>query len=271
MVDALAAHRILIRPAETDDTEALIALGTASCLSSIDDLPEFRDRKQEMGPAFARFIPADLDRIVVLETGGDLAGFVTPQAQTGEITDLWVDPARQNAGLGAILLAAAEAEIREAGHNCTWLTTHEKNRRALRFYQAHGYTLLGVGDAPGQTLPDVTYRRALLGKQLSRPDAAKASSMADVRQGIDTLDPILVALLAERFAFIDRAADLKPALAMPARVTERVEEVVTNARTQAEDIGFDPELTEALWRTMIDLAIEREERMMHVAKQEETA
>ena len=267
----MAAQRILIRPAEADDTEALIALGTASCLSSIDDLPEFRNRKDEMEPAFARFIPADLDRIVVLEAGGDLAGFVTAQAQTGEITDLWVDPARQNAGLGAILLASAEAEIRKAGHNCAWLTTHERNRRALRFYQTQGYTLLSITEAPGETLPDVTYPRALLGKQLSRPDAAKAFSMADVRQGIDTLDPMLVALIAERFSFIDRAADLKPSLTMPARVTERVEEVVANARTQAKDLGFDPDLTETLWRTMVDLAIAREERMMLAAKQEEIA
>lgn len=86
--------------------------------------------------------------------------------------------------------------------------------------------------------------------------------MADVRIGIDTLDPMLVSLVAERFAFIDRAADLKPALAMPARVGDRVEEVVANARAQAEGMGFDPDLTETLWRTMIDLAIEREEDKM---------
>jgi isochorismate pyruvate lyase len=49
---------------------------------------------------------------------------------------------------------------------------------------------------------------------------------------------------------------------MPARASDRVEEVVANVRAQAEGAGFDPDLTETLWRTMIDLAIEREDRKM---------
>ncbi len=251
-----------LRTARAEDAAALIAVGKTACLSSVDQLLEFRGRTAEMTAAFEVYVPRQIDKTVVLEDAGAIEGFASIEPESGEITDLWVVPARQNQGRGAILLASAEAALKAEGHSCTWMTTHASNLGGLSFYQTHGYTLLAVSDAAGETLPDVTYKRALLGKQLSRPDAARATDMAEVRHGIDTLDPMLVSLIAERFAFIDRAADLKPALAMPARVGERVEEVVANARAQAEGMGFDPDLTEKLWRTMIDLAIEREERKM---------
>lgn len=251
-----------VRKAIHDDLERLIDLGTASCLSSIDKLPDFRGSKDEMRPAFAAFIKEDLPRLLVLTSEDLVLGFVSPDAQSGEISDLWIDPEHQRLGLGAVLLAAAEAQLRANGHRCTWLTTHASNGGALRFYRTQGYSLLDVRDAQGQTLPDVTYSRALLGKQLSRPDAVSAETMSDVRNGIDTLDPMIVSILAERFAFIDRAAKLKPSIGMPAHVSDRIEEVVGNARKQAENLRFDPDLTEAFWRNMVDLAVQREEAHM---------
>ena len=253
---------ILLRPSRSDDLDALTALATASCLSSIDQLPVFRDRKDEIEPAFRRFLSEEWPRILVAEHDQQILGLVSPDVKTGEISDLWVDPAEQGTGIGGVLLSAGEAAIRQNGQSCAWLTTHADNRKALRFYLSQGYALLSIAPVVGTTLPDVTYPRALLGKQLSRPDAAKAKTMMDVRAGIDMLDPMLVSLLAERFAFIDRAADLKPTLAMPARVQERVEEVVANARSQAESLGFSPDLIEKLWRAMVDLAIAREEDAM---------
>lgn len=257
---------ILLRPATANDVDALVAIGSAACLSSIDQLPEFRDRKQDMAAAFTVYVPRQINKTVVLEQGGTAEGFASFEVESGEITDVWITPAKQRQGFGAILLASAEAALKTAGHTCTWLTTHASNRRALSFYKTHGYALLSISQTTGQTLPDVTYERAFLSKQLSRPDAVIAKSMADVRTGIDKLDPMLVSLLAERFAFIDRAADLKPAVAMPARVTERVEKVVANAMTQADAMGFDVRLTETLWRTMIDLAIAHEERRMSASQ-----
>lgn len=260
-----------LRPGTNNDVDALTQLACAANATSIGKLPEFVDRAEDIRKAFAGFIADAVEHIVIAETAGTLLGFSATEGKSDEISDVWVTPGHQGRGVGALLLTACEARIRAWGFSCSWLTTHAGNDRAIRFYQTHGYALLNMHETQSASLPGVTYPRVLLGKQLSRPDAAKASSMADVRLGIDTLDPMLVSLIAERFAFIDRAADLKPALAMPARVSERVEEVVTNAKAQAEGLGFDVELTENLWRTMINLAIAREERMMHAAKQEETA
>ncbi|TKD21813.1 chorismate mutase [Rhodobacter capsulatus] len=93
-------------------------------------------------------------------------------------------------------------------------------------------------------------------------EPSEITSMAELRAEIDALDLRLVALLADRARFIDRAAELKPAEGMPARIKARVEEVVNNARTAAEARGMDPELIEAMWRMMVEWSIAREERVL---------
>lgn len=85
------------------------------------------------------------------------------------------------------------------------------------------------------------------------------STMVEVREGIDALDKHLVELLTLRAAFIDRATELKQENGWPARIPERVEEVVSNVRQAAEKTGLDPELIEGLWRQLIDWSIDREE------------
>lgn len=87
-------------------------------------------------------------------------------------------------------------------------------------------------------------------------------NMAELRVEIDALDRQLVALLAQRATYIDRAAELKPAEGLPARIDERVEDVVAKVRITAQEAGFDPDLAEAIWRRMIEWSIAREERVL---------
>lgn len=249
----------------------MVAITIAANADFIGRLPEFVGRQAELKQAFESFIPDVFPDSIVAERDGVVLGYAATEGASDQIGNLWVAPGQQGKGLGGLLLAAAEAKIRSAGHGCAWLKTQSNNARAVGFYRTHGYSLLDVHTGPWGAFPEVSLSKAVLGKQLSRPDAAKASTMLEVRKGIDTLDPMIVSLLEERFAFIDRAAKLKPALAMPARVTERVEEVVMNARRQAELLGFDPELTEHLWRTMVDLAIAREEDSFEANRQKDAS
>ena len=253
---------LTLRPGRLNETEALVALAVAAHETSIGRTLEFAGRQADLKDAFTAFVSGSADNLIVAEADGEALGFAATEGKSDEISDIWVAPSHQGRGIGALLLAACEARVRAWGYSCAWLTTHAGSDRVLGFYRTHGYALLNVQHAPSVALPDITYPKALLGKQLSRPLPQKAQTMGDVRRGIDLLDPMIVSLLEERYGFIDRAAELKPALAMPARVTDRVEEVVNNARAQAQRIGFDPELTEKLWRMMIDLAIKREEVKM---------
>ncbi|NRA99559.1 MAG: chorismate mutase [Rhodobacteraceae bacterium] len=86
--------------------------------------------------------------------------------------------------------------------------------------------------------------------------------MADIRAGIDQIDDDLVRLFAERAKYIDRAAEIKAEIDLPARITPRVEEVVTNVRAHAETYGLPPDLVEKLWRRLIDWSIAREENKL---------
>ncbi|NSY39461.1 chorismate mutase [Leisingera sp. ANG59] len=87
-------------------------------------------------------------------------------------------------------------------------------------------------------------------------------SMAEVRAQIDRLDTELVQLLAARAGYIDRAIALKQANGWPARIPERVEEVVMNARAAAAGEGLDPDLIEGLWRQLVEWSIAREARVI---------
>lgn len=91
------------------------------------------------------------------------------------------------------------------------------------------------------------------------------SDMGELRQQIDRLDRDLVALLVERAGYIDRAAQIKAECGLPARITDRVEEVVANVRGHAAAAGLSEELVETLWRELMEWAIARED--VHLARQ----
>jgi len=93
---------------------------------------------------------------------------------------------------------------------------------------------------------------------MSRTPPKQCGSMKDLRAQIDNIDADLIALLAERSTYIDRAVDLKKIENLPARTTDRVEEVVQNVRRLSQAQGLDPQLAEVLWRDLIEWAIARE-------------
>ncbi len=66
------------------------------------------------------------------------------------------------------------------------------------------------------------------------PSGANAE-MAALREKIDSLDEALVKLLAERQRQIENAAEIKSRIGWPARITPRVNEVLSNVAAQAEN------------------------------------
>jgi len=87
-------------------------------------------------------------------------------------------------------------------------------------------------------------------------------SMPALRAQIDALDRQIVAMLATRAEYIDRAAELKLGEGLPARIPARVEDVVSRVCAEADRLGLDPDLTDDLWRRLIDWSIAREARAL---------
>ena len=86
--------------------------------------------------------------------------------------------------------------------------------------------------------------------------------MAELRKQIDRLDVELVELLVARAGYIDRAIELKQGNGWPARIPERVEEVIENAGREAETRGLDPEIAKSVWRLLVEWSIQREAQVI---------
>ncbi len=95
---------------------------------------------------------------------------------------------------------------------------------------------------------------------MTAPEAC--SSMRELRKEIDAIDAELVALLAKRARYIDRATELKPAEGVPARIPARVDEVLANVEQLSVQAGLDPQLAVPLWTRIIDWSIAREEKVL---------
>lgn len=83
------------------------------------------------------------------------------------------------------------------------------------------------------------------------------TTMTEVRQGVDALDRALVTLLGERQRYMDAAARIKPRREL-VRDEDRIEDVVSKVKVNAEREGFNPELAETLWRALIEGCIAHE-------------
>lgn len=85
-------------------------------------------------------------------------------------------------------------------------------------------------------------------------------SLAEVRARIDGVDRALVALLAERGAYVAQAASFKRSAAeVPA--PQRVAQVIARVRGLAGELGADPEVVAATWQAMIGAFIAAETRL----------
>ena len=90
---------------------------------------------------------------------------------------------------------------------------------------------------------------------LKMPQAC--GSLAELRDAIDTLDARLVALLAVRQAYIERAAQLKTGREQ-VRDAARIEDVVAKVIAEGRRTGLSAEIAEPVWRCLIEASIAHE-------------
>jgi ribosomal protein S18 acetylase RimI-like enzyme len=119
--------------------------------------------------------PRSQTRIIVAERGGSVDGFavIGPRGDApsdgdeGELYALNVDPDRWDRGLGRALLDAVHDGLAELGFKDAILWVHPENQRARRFYAKAGWRYDNASrdaEVLGVVVPEVRYRRALLGQ-----------------------------------------------------------------------------------------------------------
>jgi GNAT superfamily N-acetyltransferase len=127
-----------IRPARTDDAEALAGLTTQLGYST-DAVAQ--------GRRLAPLVDSPDDAVLVAVDGGDAAiGWVhvgrtriLERDEHAVLHGLVVDDAHRSEGIGAELLAAAESWVAGQGIGALLVRSRDTRGRAHRFYLEHGY------------------------------------------------------------------------------------------------------------------------------------
>lgn len=87
--------------------------------------------------------------------------------------------------------------------------------------------------------------------------AKKCADLGEVRHEIDRIDGEIVRLIAERGEYVAQAAGFKKDKE-DVKASERAEAVIAKVRERTEEHGGDPDIAEAVYRTMIGCFINAE-------------
>ena len=101
-----------------------------------------------------------------------------------------------------------------------------------------------------------------------RPSVEHCRTMADVRRNIDALDDRIVALVAERSAYVAQAARIKQS-AGDIVDPVRIEFIIDRVRAQARAAGAPESVMEAAYRAMIAASIDFERGEFKRLRQED--
>jgi len=88
------------------------------------------------------------------------------------------------------------------------------------------------------------------------------ASLTGLRRQIDALDAELIALLSKRQRCVERVIEIKRAQKLPARIPDRIDEVLERVRKLALAEKLEPDVAVAVWREMIEQFIAYEERVL---------
>jgi len=141
---------IVLRPATAHDADAIAALFTAS-RKLLDFLPPLHSAEEDR--AFIADIVLPGQRVTLAVSGDRVAGFLAEEP--GWINHLYVAPEALGRGIGSMLLADAKTR-----HETLELWCFADNRRARRFYEAHGFAEVERTDGSGneERMPDIRFR-----------------------------------------------------------------------------------------------------------------
>lgn len=151
----------VIRRASTDDAAGLAAAAAVLFCQAYEGAVNARDLAAYVAEAFTEeTMRAELcDPAVVTLiawAGGDVAGFAQLRKRDApaavslpaniELSRIYLERRYHGTGLAQQLLSEAGVVARSLGANGVWLSVWEQNRRAIAFYEKHGFRRAGHQD-----------------------------------------------------------------------------------------------------------------------------
>ncbi|MGP3699038.1 GNAT family N-acetyltransferase [Rhodobacter sp. NSM] len=141
---------IVFRAAERADVAAIVALLADDALGAQRETADLEtylaafDRMAE-APSMFLLVGEIEGRVVATYQLAILPGLSLRAATRALVEAVRVSADLRSQGLGALLMADAEARARAAGASLIQLTTHRSRERAHRFYDRLGFTASHIG------------------------------------------------------------------------------------------------------------------------------
>ncbi len=154
-----------VRSAAPVDVDALAELAALTfplaCPPHTTDEAKAAHIAEHLGPESFRGYLADPDRLLFVAEDGDgrvvgytmlvvgepadadVAAAITTRP-TIELSKVYTHPDVHGGGVAAALMAASIDAARELGVSAMWLGVNQENARANRFYEKHGFALVGT-------------------------------------------------------------------------------------------------------------------------------
>ncbi len=105
-------------------------------------------------------------------------------------------------------------------------------------------------------------RKPSMPKPMKEPN--ECASIEDVREAIDAIDRDIVDALGHRFQYVKAITRFKKTEA-EVRANDRYQAVLQARRQWAEEVGFDPDIVEQMYRLLIEHFIEEEMKDLGLA------
>jgi GNAT superfamily N-acetyltransferase len=153
---------LTMRLAEAADVDAIVRLVNRAFVAESPYIEGERinaDRVHELWSR-GKFLLGEEDGVMTA------CVFVEPRGERAHLGLVSVDPVRQGVGLGAQLMAAAEAHCRAAGFREMELRFINHRTELERFYRRMGFVASGVMEAAGTHLVKVPFHFVQMTKAL---------------------------------------------------------------------------------------------------------
>jgi ribosomal protein S18 acetylase RimI-like enzyme len=169
---------LLIRPAVPADVERLCALAVHTFRQTYRGLSDPDEIEDYVRTAFApdavgAWLRETASRTLLALLDSQVAGYarvrrsIPPACVEGpepaELARLYLDASAHGKGHGAAMMRACMAEARALGAQTIWLSAYDRNRRALEFYAAWEFVVVGTRpfEFGGRLYADPVLQRAV--------------------------------------------------------------------------------------------------------------
>ncbi|MCQ2959949.1 MAG: chorismate mutase [Bacteroidales bacterium] len=99
---------------------------------------------------------------------------------------------------------------------------------------------------------------------ITQKKPSECTNITEVRNEIDNIDKVVIALLKERFQYVKEVVKYKEKTAASIEASDRREAVIVQRRQWAEENGLNPDVIEEIYKRLIQYFIDEEKKIINL-------